>query len=112
MADSKPNKARLKGAADFKRAMMTGHPFAGGLVRPVLYAVNELRTSADKEEDHVPSSERAISGLQDNLKSWAQQRQQAMIIADWLGRSLTRHRPAEASAARTLAALIRTERLG
>ena len=54
MADSTPNRARLKGAADFKRAMMTGHPFAGGLVRPVLYAVNELRISAEKEEDHAP----------------------------------------------------------
>jgi putative DNA methylase len=112
MADRTPNRARLKCAADFKRAMMTGHPFASGLVRPVLYAVNELRMSAEKEEDHAISSERAISGLRDNLKSWAQQRQQAMVIADWLGRALTRHRPAEASAARTLAALIRTERLG
>jgi putative DNA methylase len=112
MADRTPNKARLKSAVDFKRAMMTGHPFAGGLVRPVLYGVNELRMSAEKEEDHATSSERAISGLRDNLKSWAQQRQQAMIIADWLGRALARHRPAEASAARTLAALIRTERLG
>ena len=112
MADSTPNKARLKGPADFKRAMMIGHPFAGGLVRPVLYAINELRMSAEKEEDHATSSERAISGLRDNLKSWAQQRQQAMVIADWLGRALSRHRPAEASGARTLAALIRTERLG
>jgi putative DNA methylase len=112
MADSTPNRARLKGAADFKRAMMSGHPFAGGLVRPVLYAVNELRTSAEKQEDHATSSERAIGGLRDNLKSWAQQRQQAIVIADWLGRALMRHRPAEASAARTLAALIRTERLG
>jgi hypothetical protein len=68
--------------------------------------------SAEKEEDHATSSERAISGLRDNLKSWAQQRQQAMVIADWLGRTYSRHRPAEASAARTLAALIRTERLG
>ena len=112
MADMTPNRARLKGAADFKRAMMTGHPFAGGLVRPVLYAVNELRMSAEKEEDHATSSERAIGGARDNLKSWAQQRQQALVIAEWLGRALVRHRPAEASAARTLAALIRTERLG
>jgi hypothetical protein len=81
-------------------------------VRPVLYAVNELRISAEKEEDHTTSSVRAISGLRDNLKSWAQQRLQAMVIADWLGRALTRHRPAEASGARTLAALIRAERLG
>ncbi len=112
MADSTPNRARLKGPAEFKRAMMTGHPFAGGIVRPVLYAINELRMSAEKEEDHATSSERAISGLRDNLKSWAQQRQQAMVIADWLGRTYSRHRAAEASAARTLAALIRTERLG
>jgi hypothetical protein len=112
MADSTPNRARLKCAAEFKRVMMTGHPFAGGLVRPVLYAVNELRMSAEYEEDQATSSDRAISGLRDNLKSWAQQRQQAMVIADWLGRALARHRPAEASAARTLAALIRTERLG
>jgi putative DNA methylase len=112
MANSTPNRARLKGATDFKRAMMTGHPFAGGLIRPVLYAINELRLSAEKEEDHATSSGRAINGLRDNLKVWAQQRQQAMAIADWLGRALTRHRPAEATAARTLTALIRTERLG
>jgi hypothetical protein len=68
--------------------------------------------SAEKEEDQATSSDRAVSGLRDNLKSWAQQRQQALVIADWLGRALTKHRPAEASAARTLAALIRTERLG
>jgi len=92
--------------------MMTGHPFAGGLVRPVLYAVNELRAAAERDEDHNASGERAINGLRDNLASWAQQRQQAMVVADWMGRMLDRHRPAEASAARTLAALIRTERLG
>ena len=112
MADQTPNKARLKGAADFKRGMMTGHPFAAGLVRPVLYAVNELRAAAEHDEDHNISAERTISGLRDNLASWAQQRQQAMVLADWMGRMLDRHRPAEASAARTLAALIRTERLG
>ncbi|WP_426954565.1 anti-phage-associated DUF1156 domain-containing protein [Muricoccus radiodurans] len=112
MADQTPNKARLKGAAEFKRSLMSGHPFAGGLVRPVLYAVNELRAAAEKEEDPVTSGERAVAGLRENLGSWAQQRQRAMVIADWLGRKLERQRPAEASAARTLSALIRTERLG
>jgi hypothetical protein len=34
MADQTPMKARLKGAADFKRSLMSGHPFAVGLVRP------------------------------------------------------------------------------
>jgi putative DNA methylase len=111
MADSTPNKARLKGAAEFRRAMMSGHPFAGGMVRPVLYAVNELRAAAEKEEDSNVSNERAINGLRDNLGSWARQRENARVIAEWLGRILTRHRPGEASAARTLAALIRTERL-
>ena len=112
MADTIPNQARLKGAAEFRRAMMTGHPFSVGLVRPVLYAINELRTAAEKEEEAHASSDKALSGLRDNLTSWAQQRQNAMVIAEWLGRVLTRHRPAEASAARTLAALMRTERLG
>jgi len=105
MADNTPNKARLKGAAEFKRAMMAGHPFSGGLVRPVLYAINEI------EEDAQISSDRAIGGLRDNLISWGQQRLQANLIAEWLGRTLIRHRPEEASAARTLAALIRNERL-
>lgn len=112
MADQTPNKARLKGAAEFKRSLMSGHPFAGGLVRPVLYAVNELRAAAEKEEDPVTSGERAVAGLRENLGAWAQQRLRAMVIADWLGRKLERQRPAEASAARTLSALIRTERLG
>lgn len=112
MADSTPNKARPKAAADFKRGMMTGHPFAAGLVRPALYAVNELSTAAEREDDHNMSAERAISGLRDNLASWALQRQQAMVLADWMGRMLDRHHPSEASAARTLASLIRNERLG
>jgi putative DNA methylase len=111
MADQTPNKARLKGAADFKRSLMAGHPFAGGLVRPLLYAVNELRMAAEKEEDPTTAGERAVAGLRENLGSWVQQRQRAMVIADWLGRKLERHRPEEASAARTLSALIRTERL-
>lgn len=112
MANQTPNKARLKGATDFRRSLMTGHPFAGGLVRPVLYAVNELRMAAEKEEDPSVSGERAVAGLRENLGSWVQQRQRAMVIADWLGRKLDRHHPTEASAARTLTALIRTERLG
>ena len=112
MADNTPNKARLKGAAEFKRAMMTGHPFSGGLVRPVLYAINELRIAAEKEDDAQSSGERTISGLRDNLTSWGQQRLQAHLIAEWLGRTLARHRPEEARAARTLSSLIRTERLG
>lgn len=112
MADQTPNKARLKSAADFKRAMMTSHPFASGLVRPVLYAVNELRIAAEREDDHEVSGQRAVSGLRDNLTSWAAQRQQAMVVADWLGRTLNRQYPGDASAARTLAALIRAERLG
>ncbi len=112
MADNTPNKARLKGASDFKRAMMAGHPFSGGLVRPVLYAINELRAAAENEDDVQTSGDRAISGLRDNLTSWGQQRLQANLIAEWLGRTLIRHRPEEATAARTLAALIRNERLG
>ncbi|MGD0105419.1 MAG: hypothetical protein ABSC06_15460 [Rhodopila sp.] len=112
MADNTPNKARLKGASDFKRAIMSGHPFSGGLVRPVLYAINELRIAAEKEDDAQTSGDRAITGLRDNLTSWGQQRIQANLIAEWLGRTLTRHRPEEASAARVLATLMRTERLG
>jgi len=112
MADTTPNKARLKGAAEFRRSMMSGHPFASGLVRPVLYAVNELRMAAEKEEDANKSSNQAIAGLRDNLASWSQQRQQAMVLAEWLGRTLNKQRAQEASAARTLSALIRNEKFG
>jgi adenine-specific DNA methylase len=112
MADNTPNQARLKGAAEFKRTMMSGHPFSTGLVRPVLYAINELRIAAEKDEDAQTSGDRAINGLRDNLTSWGQQRIQAHLVAEWLGRTLIRHRPEEATAARTLAALIRTEKLG
>ena len=111
MADRTPNKARLKSAADFRRSLMSGHPFAAGLVRPVLFAINELRTAAEKEEDATTSGDRAIAGLRDNLGSWSHQRLRAITMADWLGRSLERQYPAEASAARTLSALIRSERL-
>ncbi len=112
MADTTPNKARLKGAPELRRSMMSGHPFASGLVRPVLYAVNELRMAAENEEDANKSSDQAIAGLRDNLASWSQQRQQAMVLAEWLGRTLNKQRAQEASAARTLSALIRNEKFG
>ena len=112
MADRTPNKARLKSAAEFGRSMMSGHAFSAGLVRPVLFAVNVLRDATKKEEDSGASGDRALSGLRDNLGNWSRERQRAIVLANWLGRSLVRQHPDEAIAARTLGSLIERERLG
>ena len=111
MADNTPNRARLKGAAEFRRALMSGHPFAGGVVRPTLYAVNELRLAAAREEDPKAAADRVLHGLRDHFGEWLRQRGAVREVAAWLGQMWGRNRPGEGSAARVLAGIIQAERL-
>ncbi len=112
MEEATANSARLRGAVAFGRAVMEGHEFARGLVRPVLFAIRGLVQAAASQQDPAEAGAAAIHTLRDLFgPEWMRRRVDAMAIAAWLGRSQLRSRPDEAEAARVLAELIRTERL-
>lgn len=113
MAEQAPNKARLKGAAEFKRALMVGHPFAAGTIRPTLYAIAEQARATAQEEDPRTSGDRILHGLRDHfgLEHWRQARDNVRALATWFGSTWERQRPEEAAAGRVLAGLIASERL-
>lgn len=113
MAERSPNKARLKGAAEFKRALMTGHPFAAGTIRPTLYAIAEQWRATAQEEDPKTSGDRILHFLRDHfgLENWRQARENVRALAAWFGTIWERQRAEEAAAARVVAGLIASERL-
>jgi putative DNA methylase len=112
MADATPNRARLKGAADFGRSLIEGHEFAHGLVRPLLFAVRGLVLASREHQDPAEAGAATIHTIHDLFGAeWLRRRADAMAIASWLGRSQNQARPDEAEAGRVLAELIRTERL-
>lgn len=103
MATVKANDARLKSAAEFKRAEFTGSEFASSTLRAVLFAIHELQ--ADVEPDD------ALSHLRDNVPDYLKRRHDIAAIAEYIARSVDRRRPEEASAARVLVGLVRNEKL-
>jgi len=113
MAERSPNKARLKGAAEFKRSLMTGHNFSEGSLRPTLYAIAEQWRATAKEEDPKDSGDRILHFLRDHfgLENWTHARQNVRALAAWFGTVWERQRPEEAAAARVIAGLIASERL-
>ena len=112
MEEASANNARLRGAVAFGRAVMDGHEFARGLIRPVLFAIRGLVQAAASQQDPAEAGAAAIHTLRDLFgPEWMRRRLDAMAIAAWLGRSQHQSRPDEAEAARVLAELIRTERL-
>lgn len=113
MAERSPNKARLKGAAEFKRSLMTGHNFSEGSLRPTLFAIAEQWRATAKEEDPKDSGDRILHFLRDHfgLENWTHARQNVRALASWFGTVWERQRPEEAAAARVVAGLIASERL-
>ncbi len=111
MEEASANHARLRGAVAFGRAVMEGHEFARGLIRPVLFAIRGLVQAASSQQDPAEAGAAAIHTLRDLFgPDWMRRRSDAMVIAAWLGRSQQQSRPEEAEAGRVLAELIRTER--
>jgi adenine-specific DNA methylase len=104
MASVKPNDARLKSAAELKRAEFSGSEFGGSLLRAALYALCELQ--AEVEPDEV------MSHLRDNVTGYYTRREEITAVALYLAAKLERRRPEEASAARVLHGLVRNEKLG
>lgn len=71
-----------------------------------------LHDAAAREEEPAKAAATAIFNLRDLFgPDWLRRRADVVALADWLGRALDRVRADEASAARVLAGIVRTERL-
>ena len=108
MASRRANKARLKSAEEFGRAEMgESSELHQSVLRAVLYAIMELTkdTDADEVQAHL------IMNIP-NYYGDMTQRDQAVELADYLAKHLEELRPEEASAARVLRELVKSQRLG
>ncbi|MDO9713170.1 anti-phage-associated DUF1156 domain-containing protein [Paracraurococcus lichenis] len=112
MADQTANRARLKTAAEFRGALLRGHPFSEGPLRIVIYAIHMLARDAEQEADPDASGKAALHALRDHFgdAAWLGARESVRTLAAWLGRTWQRRNPNEASAARVLAALVASEK--
>lgn len=115
MASEKPNDARLKSAAEFRRAEFSGSEFGQSLLRAILYALYELQAENQDERD----AEDVLSHLRDNAsgnvhepQNYYRRRQDILAITKYLSQRLTTLRSDEASAARVLNGLVSNEKLG
>ena len=108
MGDQRANQARLKSAVEFGRTEMSeGSELYQSVLRAVLYAVMELVNNVDGNE--------IVAHLMLNIPNYygdMTQRELAVELANYLARHLETLRPKEASAARVLRELVKTQRLG
>ena len=104
MGSMKPNAARLKTAAEFKRAEFGDTDFGPSLTRAVLYALYELQRETDVDE--------VIGQLRDLIKGYYARRDDVIAVVRYLSQKREKTAPAEAEAARILLARIQSERLG
>lgn len=104
MGSDRANEARLRSAVEFGRAEMAeSSEFFNTPTRAVLYALMELQ--AEKDIDDV------LAGLPHNLPNYYSERQTVAKLAAYIAKKVEDSRPAEASAARILAAAIDNQRL-
>lgn len=104
MGSDKANEARLRSAVEFGRAEMAeGSELFNTSTRAVLYSLMELQ--AEKDIDEV------LAGLPHNLPNYYSERQTVAKLAAYIAKKVEDSRPAEASAARILAAAIDNQRL-
>ncbi len=108
MASRRANQARLKSAVGFGRADMgESSELYQSVLRAVLYAVIELTKDMDGNE--------VQAHLTMNIPNYygdMTQRDLAAELADYLAKHLEELRPEEASAARVLRELVKSQRLG
>ena len=108
MASRRANNARLKSAVEFDRAEMGENSgLHQSVLRAVLYAVMELAKNIDGSE--------VLSHLTFNISNYygdITQRELAVDLADYLAQRFKELRPEEASAARVLRELVKSQRLG
>lgn len=104
MGSDRANEARLRSAVEFGRAeMVESSELFNTPTRAVLYALMELQ--AEKDIDDV------LAGLPHNLPNYYSERQTVAKLAAYIAKKVEDSRPAEASAARILAAAIDNQRL-
>ncbi|HEY6345681.1 MAG TPA: anti-phage-associated DUF1156 domain-containing protein [Bryobacteraceae bacterium] len=103
MASTRPNDARLKTAADFKRTGFEGD-FGQSALRAVLFALYEVQREVDIDE--------VMSHLRDFIPGYFTRREDLMGMAAFLAAKREARTPAEAQSARILLARIKNERLG
>ena len=108
MASRRANNARLKSAVEFGRAEMgESSELYQSVLRAVLYAIMEFTKGMDGNE--------VQAHLTMNIPNYygdMTQRDLAVKLADYLAKRLAKLRPEEASAARVLRELIKSQRLG
>jgi putative DNA methylase len=103
MASTKPNDARLKTAADFKRTEFDTD-FGKTALRALLFALYEIEREVDVDE--------VMSHLHDFIPGYFTRRDDLMAMASFLAAKRETRAPAEAQAARILLGRIKNERLG
>jgi adenine-specific DNA methylase len=103
MGSIKPNAARLKTAAEFKKAEFDGE-FGSSLLRALLYALWELQREADIEV--------VMAHLREQVPDYWSRRDDLVALAQAIAAMRKEAVPEEASAARILLTAIRNERLG
>jgi putative DNA methylase len=108
LASRKANQARLKGAVELGRAEMSeGSEMRQTVLRAVLYAMMELIKNVDGKD--------VLAHLTLNVPNYygdMTQRELAVELADYVAKRLETLRPDEASAARVLRELVKSQRLG
>lgn len=104
MGSVKPNAARLKTAAEFKRAEFGDTHFGQSITRAVLFALYELQRETDVDE--------VIGQLHDLVKGYYARRDDVLAVVRYLASKREKAAPAEAEVARILAVRIQSERLG
>jgi putative DNA methylase len=108
MASRRANKARLKSAVEFDRVDMgESSELYQSVLRAVLYAIMEFTKGMDGNE--------VQAHLTMNIPNYygdMTQRDLAVKLADYLAKRLAKLRPEEATAARVLRELIKSQRLG
>jgi putative DNA methylase len=108
MGSQKANAARLKSAVEFGRTEMSdGSELHESALRGVLYAMMELVKNLDSNE--------VLAHLTFNVPEYyanPAQHGRVIEVADYLAKRLETLRPEEASAARVLRDLVRSQRLG
>jgi putative DNA methylase len=103
MASTKANDARLKTAAELKRAEFENE-FGKSPLRAVLFALYELQIDIDIDE--------VISHLRDLVPGYLTRREDLMALASVIAAKRETKHPDEAQAARILLSRIKNERLG
>lgn len=103
MASTKANDARLKSAAELKRAEFGETDFGQSTLRAILFALHELQVEV------VPDD--VLSHMRDNVDRYIERRAEIVEICSYLSNRLDAVRSEEASAARVLRDLIRNEKV-